>query len=49
VAKYTPFRRPQIAEINKTFGERCPSVTSNKEKADFAILLDYEGGKGLAR
>jgi hypothetical protein len=42
---------PQTAEIIKTFGERCPNVTvtSSKEKADFAILLDHEGGKGLAR
>jgi hypothetical protein len=43
--------RPQTAEIIKTFGERCPSVivTSAKEKADYAVLLDHEGGKGLAR
>jgi hypothetical protein len=24
-------------------------VTSAKEKADYAVLLDHEGGKGLAR
>jgi len=39
--------RPQTAEIIKTFGERCPSVIVNnkKEKADYAVLLDHEGGK----
>ena len=39
--------RPQTAEIIKTFGERCPSVIVNnrKEKADYVVLLDHEGGK----
>lgn len=39
--------RPQTAEIIKTFNERCPSVTINnkKEKADYVVLLDHEGGK----
>jgi len=39
--------RPQTAEIIKTFGERCPSVTINnqREKADYMVLLDHEGGK----
>ena len=39
--------RPQTAEIIKTFGERCPAVIVNnkKEKADYVILLDHEGGK----
>jgi hypothetical protein len=39
--------RPQTAEIIKTFGERCPGVVVNnkKEKADYVILLDHEGGK----
>ena len=43
--------RPQTGEIMKTFGERCPqlTVTINKERADYIILLDHEGGKGLAR
>ncbi len=43
--------RPQTAEIIKTFGERCPQVTVNnkKEKADYIVLLDHEGGKGLIR
>jgi hypothetical protein len=39
--------RPQTAEIIKTFGERCPGVIINnkKEKADYIVLLDHEGGK----
>lgn len=43
--------RPQTAEIIKTFGERCPEVTitNEREKADFVILLDHEGGKGIIR
>ena len=43
--------RPQTAEIIKTFGERCPAVTvtNNRDKADFVVLLDHEGGKGLLR
>ena len=42
--------RPQTAEIIKTFGERCPdlTVTSDKEKANYAVILDHEGGKGYA-
>ena len=41
--------RPQTAEIIKTFGERCPGVLVNniEEKADFIVLLNHEGGKGL--
>jgi hypothetical protein len=40
--------RPQTAEIIKTFNERCPqyTVTNNKEKANYAVILDHEGGKG---
>ncbi|HZQ96262.1 MAG TPA: PEGA domain-containing protein [Candidatus Sulfotelmatobacter sp.] len=43
--------RPQTAEIIKTFGERCPNVMVNnrQEKADYIVLLDHEGGKGLLR
>lgn len=43
--------RPQTGEIIKTFSERCPEVTINnrKEKADYVVLLDHEGGKGYAR
>src|SRR5262249_32647660 len=38
------------AEIIKTFGERRPqtTVTMAKEKADYVVLLDHEGGKGVA-
>jgi hypothetical protein len=41
--------RPQTAEIIKTFGERCPDVIVNnrQEIADYIVLLDHEGGKGL--
>jgi hypothetical protein len=43
--------RPQTAEIIKTFGDKCPNVTvtMNQHAADFVVLLDHEGGKGLAR
>jgi hypothetical protein len=43
--------RPQTAEIIKTFGQRCPDVKVNnkQEKADYVVLLDHEGGKGLLR
>ena len=43
--------RPQTAEIIKTIGEQCKIavVTMNKEKADYVLLLDHEGGKGGLR
>lgn len=43
--------RPQTAEIIKTLNERCPemTVTDNLGKANFVIVLDHEGGKGLIR
>ncbi len=43
--------RPQTAEIIKTVGEKCPeiTVTMAKEKADYVLLLDHEGGKGVLR
>jgi hypothetical protein len=43
--------RPQTAEIIKTFGERCPEIIVNnkKELANFVVILDHEGGKGIAR
>lgn len=43
--------RPQTAEIIKTFNERCPDliITNNKEYANYAVILDHEGGKGLLR
>jgi ABC-type phosphate transport system substrate-binding protein len=39
--------RPQTAEIMKTFGEKCPNVTVtiNRERADFIVILEHEGGK----
>lgn len=41
--------RPQTAEIIKTFNKRCPelTITINKDKADFIVLLEHEGGKDL--
>lgn len=43
--------RPQTAEIIKTLNQRCPEVivTDIAAKADYALLLDHEGGKGLLR
>jgi PEGA domain len=43
--------RPQTAEIIKTFGEKCPTVTVNnmREKAAYIVVLDHEGGKGALR
>jgi hypothetical protein len=43
--------RPQTAEIVKTFGERCPQVVTNnkQERADYIVVLDHEGGKGVLR
>ena len=42
--------RPQTVEVIKTFSERCPAVvvTMDKAKADFVVLFDREGGKGVA-
>ena len=41
--------RPQTAEIIKTFSERCPNVviTNNREKANYVVVLDHEGGKNI--
>lgn len=43
--------RPQTAEIVKTFHTRCPGliITSKKERADYVVLLQHEGGKDLVR
>jgi hypothetical protein len=43
--------RPQTAEVVKTFGERCPQVVTNniQTNADYVVVLDHEGGKGLLR
>lgn len=40
---------PQTAEIYKTFGESCSGVimTNNREKADYVVTLEHEGGKGF--
>jgi hypothetical protein len=41
--------RPQTAEIIKTFSERCHNLIINnrKDKADYVVLLQHEGGKSL--
>ncbi|MBI2679128.1 MAG: PEGA domain-containing protein [Candidatus Koribacter versatilis] len=43
--------RPQTAEVIKTLGEKCPTVRANniREKADYIVLFDHEGGKGWVR
>jgi hypothetical protein len=43
--------RPQTAEIIKTLNQRCPdlTVTDILGKANFVLVLDHEGGKGLLR
>lgn len=43
--------RPQTAEVIKTFGEKCKEVVINnkRDKADYVVVLDHEGGKGWAR
>lgn len=43
--------RPQTAEVIKTFGKKCPAVTvtMNRQTADFVVLFDHEGGKGVAK
>ena len=43
--------RPQTAEIIKTFNQRCPDyvITQKKDKADYVVLLQREGGKDLVR
>lgn len=36
------------SQMIKTLNQRCPqlTVTNNRQKAEFAVLLDHEGGKG---
>jgi len=44
--------RSQNAEIARTIGKKCPelTVTIDKEKADYILILDHEDGKSrLAR
>jgi hypothetical protein len=50
-AHFSGGARPQNAEIAKTFGERCPhlTVTINRQKADYVVTLDHEGGKRLVK
>jgi hypothetical protein len=50
-AKVSGGARPQTAEVIKTLGQKCPDVKVNniREKADYVILFDHEGGKGFAR
>lgn len=42
---------PQTAEIIKSFATSCPdiTVTNVRDKADYIVQLDHEGGKGWAR
>jgi hypothetical protein len=43
--------RPQTAEVIKTFREKCRNVIVNnrREKADYVVILQHEGGKDLVR
>jgi hypothetical protein len=43
--------RPQTVEVIRTFSRRCPqvTVTRKREGADFAVVLEREGGKGIWR
>lgn len=43
--------RPQTAEIIKTLQATCRSVlvTADKDRADYVLLMEHEGGKGHAR
>lgn len=43
--------RPQTAEIIKTFHKRCGQciVTMKKERANYVVILEHEGGKGVLR
>jgi hypothetical protein len=43
--------RPQTAELIRTFGQRCPQVivTIKREAADYILLFDREGAKGVVR
>lgn len=43
--------RPQTVEIMKTVGENCPKamVTIRQENADYVLILEHEGGKGIAK
>lgn len=36
---------------SRRYNERCPdlTVTNNKDYANYAVILDHEGGKGVLR
>jgi len=40
-----------MKHLSQAFGERCPDVIVNNkpDKADYVVLLDHEGGKGLVK
>ena len=41
--------KPRTAEVMRRFAEQCPAVTvtNRKDKANFVIMLEHEGGKDL--
>jgi hypothetical protein len=43
--------RVRKQQKSSRLGERCPGITINniREKADYVVLLDHEGGKDLIR
>lgn len=43
--------RGQTAELIKTFTEKCPNTTinNNRDKADYSVVFDHEGGKSWYR
>ncbi len=51
VGKNSGGARPQTVEIMKTFykNENCEAITItlDENKADYIVVLDHEGGKGL--
>ena len=43
---------PQTAEIIKTLNDKCGAavqITNNKDRADFILTMEHDGGKGWAR
>lgn len=44
-------RARKLRKSYKTFGKRCPQVMVNNKQdvADYIVLLDHEGGKGVLR
>jgi hypothetical protein len=43
--------RPQTAEVIKTVGESCKevTVTIKQDNADYILMVEHEGGKGIVR